>query len=269
MLCGHSIHRKCYEEHLKSSFKCPICNKSVVNMETQFRNYDIAIATQPMPPEFRYARAKIFCNDCSAKSQTAYHWLGLKCTVCDSYNTVQLQLLDMPDAGGETAREDGVADSQEEPAREPEPSGLQDLASREALAPSLLPWPRPLPGHRPGTSLGSHQDLPAFSPFLVPERLARSVSPIPGPGLAENALLHGLAAETDESGEEEEEDALGFWGGDDHRSAGRSEGNGAREDDGSECESDSGDECDSDADDDEGDDDDEEEEEVISLFGHR
>ncbi|KAM7208683.1 putative RING finger protein C2F3.16 [Naviculisporaceae sp. PSN 640] len=100
MQCGHSIHRHCFNEHMNSSYKCPICNKSCVNMEYQFRNYDIAILTQPMPIEYRDARANISCNDCSAKSQTAYHWLGLKCTVCNSYNTVQLQLLHMP--GGAT-----------------------------------------------------------------------------------------------------------------------------------------------------------------------
>ncbi|KAK0634921.1 zinc-ribbon-domain-containing protein, partial [Bombardia bombarda] len=93
MQCGHSIHRTCFNAHMQTSYKCPLCNKSCVNMEYQFRNYDMAILTQPMPAEYRDARAVISCNDCSAKCQTAYHWLGLKCTVCNSYNTVQLQLL--------------------------------------------------------------------------------------------------------------------------------------------------------------------------------
>lgn len=268
MLCGHSIHRKCYEEHMKSSYKCPICNKSVVNMETQFRNYDIAIATQPMPAEYQDARAKIFCNDCSAKSQTAYHWLGLKCGVCRSYNTVQLQLLHMPNAADE-ARSDDATSGQDEPPLEPGPSGLEAFASPEALAARGVPWPRPVPGHRPGTSIGPLEDMPEFSPFLVPERLARSVSPIPGPGLlAGNALRYGLAAgETDES-DEEGEDAVDFWGGEDHRnvtSAESADGGEGRED-GSEEESGSGDDCDSNADDD---DDDDDEEEEISLLGHR
>ncbi|KAH8899527.1 zf-CHY-domain-containing protein, partial [Thozetella sp. PMI_491] len=79
MNCGHAIHRPCWDEHMKTSYKCPICNKSCVNMETQFRNLDIMILNQPMPAEYRDTRAIISCNDCSAKSQTAYHWLGLKC----------------------------------------------------------------------------------------------------------------------------------------------------------------------------------------------
>ncbi|KAJ4306883.1 hypothetical protein N0V88_000255 [Collariella sp. IMI 366227] len=79
MQCGHSIHRDCFDAHMKTSYKCPLCNKSCLNMEIQFRNIDVAILTQPMPPEYADARAIISCNDCSAKSQTAYHWLGLKC----------------------------------------------------------------------------------------------------------------------------------------------------------------------------------------------
>lgn len=96
MDCGHTIHHSCFKELLKTSYRCPLCNKSVVNMEIQFRNYDAAIQNQPMPDEYRDARAVVSCNDCSAKSQTAYHWLGLRCSICQSYNTVALQLLNLP-----------------------------------------------------------------------------------------------------------------------------------------------------------------------------
>ncbi|KAL2143907.1 hypothetical protein VTI28DRAFT_9895 [Corynascus sepedonium] len=99
MQCGHSIHLLCLEELKKTSYRCPLCNKSCVNMEYRFRQLDMQILHQPMPPEYADARAVISCNDCSAKSQTAYHWIGLKCAVCTSYNTTQLQLLNMP--GGE------------------------------------------------------------------------------------------------------------------------------------------------------------------------
>jgi tyrosyl-DNA phosphodiesterase 2 len=96
MQCGHSIHLACFEELKKTSYRCPLCNKSCVNMEYHFRQLDMHILQQPMPPDYADARAVISCNDCCAKSQTAFHWLGLKCAVCRSYNTVQLQLLNMP-----------------------------------------------------------------------------------------------------------------------------------------------------------------------------
>ncbi|PHH64027.1 hypothetical protein CDD81_5132 [Ophiocordyceps australis] len=92
MACGHSIHRRCYNQHIEVSYKCPICSKSLLNMESQFRNMDAFIATQPMPPSFRDTKVTILCNDCSAKSTVPYHWIGLKCSICRSYNTVQLSV---------------------------------------------------------------------------------------------------------------------------------------------------------------------------------
>lgn len=93
MTCGHSIHKRCYDQHMSVSYKCPICNKSLANMETQFRNLDVAIQGQPMPAEFRDTQALVLCNDCSGRSTVPYHWLGLKCRICLSYNTVELQIL--------------------------------------------------------------------------------------------------------------------------------------------------------------------------------
>lgn len=81
MRCGHSIHQRCYYEHMNSSYRCPICSRSVVNMEMQFRHLERAIDSQPMPPQFEDTKAFIYCNDCSAKTTVKYHWLGLKCAV--------------------------------------------------------------------------------------------------------------------------------------------------------------------------------------------
>ncbi|CRK30785.1 hypothetical protein BN1723_018431, partial [Verticillium longisporum] len=92
MVCGHSIHAKCYDQHMQSSYKCPICNRSLLNMQSQFRQLELSILSQPMPLELRNTRAVILCNDCSGKSTVPYHWLGLKCAICNSYNTAQIRL---------------------------------------------------------------------------------------------------------------------------------------------------------------------------------
>jgi hypothetical protein len=139
MQCGHSIHRHCFQEHMKTSYKCPLCSKSCVNMEYQFRNHDLAILNQPMPPEYRDARAVVSCNDCRAKCQTAYHWLGLKCTVCQSYNTTQLKLLNMPGEGGteRAFEEGGEIDIPFPPPSTfaPQPLPLEDLLELEPGSP--------------------------------------------------------------------------------------------------------------------------------------
>ncbi|KAK6454850.1 uncharacterized protein RJT20DRAFT_146025 [Scheffersomyces xylosifermentans] len=93
MKCGHSIHQHCYDELVKHSYKCPICKKTIVNVETQFRLLDQEIAQSPLPSPYNAWRCIISCNDCKGKSNTSYHVLGLKCKYCKSYNTNQLKLI--------------------------------------------------------------------------------------------------------------------------------------------------------------------------------
>ena len=54
------------------------------------------IASERMPPEWSETRSKITCNDCSAKSEVVFHFTGLKCLACGSYNTVSLGLINPP-----------------------------------------------------------------------------------------------------------------------------------------------------------------------------
>ncbi|TLS20918.1 uncharacterized protein PpBr36_10810 [Pyricularia pennisetigena] len=103
--CRHLIHKRCYDEYLKSNYKCPICSKTMSNMESQFRKMDQHIADQPMPAEYRDVRAIIYCNDCEAKSQTLYHWVGMKCSICQGYNTREIKVVGAPiEMSSEAAR---------------------------------------------------------------------------------------------------------------------------------------------------------------------
>lgn len=200
MLCGHGIHRGCYDEHMKSSYKCPICSRSTVNMESQFRALDRAIDSQPMPPQFRDTKAMVSCNDCFAKSAVPYHWLGLKCAICDSYNTVQLSIISDPEVvpSAETAT--------------PQPNAPPSLQAIDIAAPNL---PRSTPGPLRLRRHSSHMHVPfnrensgRFSPYAATQRFGRSVSPIPGLGF--------FLEETDSTEPETDEsvagDDLDFWG---------------------------------------------------------
>lgn len=190
MPCGHSIHRKCYQEHEKTSYKCPICNKSFRNMESQFRNLDAAIQSQPMPPEFQDTKATVLCNDCCAKSTTKYHWLGLKCVICNSYNTVELQILGgnvpppPPQAEGIQAQ-DGSWPITPAPANPGEPFAESHAGAR--------------PVRRRFSSAGQE------SRYTIDPRLARSLSP----GTSTESLLNlvNRTAEDDDS----DDDIIGFW----------------------------------------------------------
>jgi hypothetical protein len=65
-------------------------------MELQWRKLDRHIEMQPMPSQFTHTKVWIGCNDCAARSCTSYHWLGNKCTVCGSYNTNEIKIVDSP-----------------------------------------------------------------------------------------------------------------------------------------------------------------------------
>ncbi|EME84281.1 uncharacterized protein MYCFIDRAFT_152534, partial [Pseudocercospora fijiensis CIRAD86] len=49
--CGHYMHGTCYQDLMAVTYKCPVCSKSAVNMELQWRKLDDEIAAQPMPED--------------------------------------------------------------------------------------------------------------------------------------------------------------------------------------------------------------------------
>lgn len=233
MNCGHSIHKKCYDQHLRTSYKCPICNKSLVNMEPQFRNLDLAILSQPMPPDFRDTKAKVLCNDCSARSTVAYHWLGLKCSICRSYNTVELQIL-------------GRSVEALQPA-----AGEQPQLTREAGSEEAGPGSRRISitaGSR-GPNRRRHSSNAPELPSRFLERYARSMSP-------SHMMMDIPHAAVQEVDEESDDDILGFW---------RSGEDEDEDDDDDEYDSDES----SDDDHADADDDDDEDEDEFNLIGHR
>lgn len=128
MLCGHSIHQKCYQEYTRTSYKCPTCSRSVVNMATQFRILDNEIENQPMPPPYDAWRSIIVCNDCQAKSNVAFHFLGLKCANCGSYNTSQHKQIKPEGSDGDTT------DTQSEVSDAPEAGQEEEEAPPNTFA---------------------------------------------------------------------------------------------------------------------------------------
>lgn len=201
-------------------------------METQFRNLDQAIESQPMPEEFQNTRVKVLCNDCSARSWVPYHWIGLKCAVCSSFNTVEegFRTVDGERPAligtGRIGPEGGAA------------AGVDDSAQSATHS-------RPVRSRRHS----SHgQELQQ----TIPDRLARSASPqLP------NSLRESLE-QLSELDEDSEDDMLDLWTRVGFRSS-------HEDDDDDEEDSDSVlDEFEEDEEDD-----DDEDEDDIRLIGHR
>jgi len=185
-------------------------------MEMQFRNLDRAIESQPMPSQFQDTKALISCNDCSAKSSVKYHWLGLKCAVCDSYNTAQIQILSDPEHP--TAAHPATV--------EPPPSGHDETVQTRptsrgrgsrAARPSYFLADSTAQPRRPTSSASTTDNNMRFSPYHVPQRGGRSVSPMRSFGDTLNGIagsfLNELEHLSSDDDEDEDEDEVGFWGG--------------------------------------------------------
>lgn len=87
--CGHWLHSECLNEYLKYNNKCPICSKSIAETDSFNMYLDHHISSTPMPDEFKDKMVDILCNDCGEKCNVKFHFYGLKCTKCSSYNTRQ------------------------------------------------------------------------------------------------------------------------------------------------------------------------------------
>ncbi|KAJ5909145.1 hypothetical protein N7495_001827 [Penicillium taxi] len=197
MRCGHSIHHKCLSEHSKTSFRCPICSKTITNMESTFRNLDRTIESQPMPGEFKDTKAIIYCNDCGAKSAVKYHWLGLKCDLCESYNTAQIRLVQGDESG--VLEEEGVLDH----SRQRSSSFTEETTSSAALHLSTSPGSQstlgvPIPTGSAGRFVSYNMThgravSPVVSNYfgLPPDRVSGKSSSLPFFGGNENEVEYG------------------------------------------------------------------------------
>lgn len=210
MDCGHPIHQNCFNEYMNTSYKCPLCSKSIVKMDALFLNLANIIKEQPMPEEYHNVRSILFCNDCSAKSSTEYHFLGLRCQICQSFNTVELDRSPMPvDANGS---QEGTASAGPTHSRNVCSSTTTDAA---AAAASGTSYPRVddlsrSPLHSPGLRSNDRFSLGPASPsrnvqFAEPD-------PILDEGDQEEEFdswgrkITAEDSEDDEGSEEEEEE---------------------------------------------------------------
>ena len=89
--CGHSLHNDCYAKQAETQYQCPICKKSMVNMNNFWLKLDDDLKTHTMPEEYKDWQSYVYCNDCEKKSWTTYHFMYHKCDSCNGYNTNVLE----------------------------------------------------------------------------------------------------------------------------------------------------------------------------------
>jgi hypothetical protein len=88
--CGHVMHLSCFTQYRRNRYTCPLCCKSMEDMKDHFAMLDAAIRMQPMPVTFLNTMSSIYCQDCGKTGQVPYHFVGMKCQTCSSYNTREM-----------------------------------------------------------------------------------------------------------------------------------------------------------------------------------
>ena len=86
--CKHVIHSHCFEKNMQNgNYKCPLCNKSMANMQGLWNQIEHYVENSQMPEEFNNMYSNILCNDCLEKSVSKFHFMYHKCQHCNSWNT--------------------------------------------------------------------------------------------------------------------------------------------------------------------------------------
>lgn len=213
MRCGHYIHQSCYDAYMETSYKCPICNRSAVNMELQWRKLDHCIEVQPMPEAYRSTRVWVTCNDCGAHACVRYHWLGNKCAGCDSYNTNEGKMVNGPQE--EVDEDEDLRRALEQRGRDLLERSLADGGAHDPALPEA-------PALRSGEEMAEEGDggapihplLPPHSPTgtsaTAVDSDAQPQSPVPAMTGQDDVDM--ADTEDNEGGSDEEQDLAGFWG---------------------------------------------------------
>lgn len=91
--CGHTIHSSCLQEYLQSDYRCPICRKTIVDMnifwkylKKKVKKDYYFIKKNGYLPIYKI-KSYIYCHDCEKKDRTRFHWEYFECNKCKGWNT--------------------------------------------------------------------------------------------------------------------------------------------------------------------------------------
>jgi hypothetical protein len=85
--CRHVVHQPCRTASLqKGIYRCPSCRHSMIEMSPTWESLRESIRAQPMPLEHQ-VEVQYTCFDCSHRGPAMFHFLGIECGNCGSFNT--------------------------------------------------------------------------------------------------------------------------------------------------------------------------------------
>jgi len=90
--CGHSFHRRCINNWLKQSYKCPYCSKTAVDPTMLWTIIEQYVNASVLPDECKDWTTLVSCNDCEKQSETSFHPAYHKCGHCGGWNTQTIKV---------------------------------------------------------------------------------------------------------------------------------------------------------------------------------
>ena len=138
--CGHVSHQHCYEKHIKYSYCCPLCRKSICHQDGLKKIWDFyryQMILQPTPSEYKDWRSKVYCNDCCVDNIIPYSVTYNECIKCKGFNTQVLDIIKEPEEvkqEEEIPQEEEITQEEDIPLSdiEGEIEGLSDISSIES-----------------------------------------------------------------------------------------------------------------------------------------
>lgn len=89
--CNHLMHVKCFYTLIDTTYKCPLCSKSMFELNKINEFIEQEVMNTIMPNEYKDIEEKILCNECEKYSNAKFHIVAMKCENCGSYNTRRIQ----------------------------------------------------------------------------------------------------------------------------------------------------------------------------------
>lgn len=91
--CGHPIHQECFMSYLNRDYRCPVCQKTAVDISRYWSAIAEYIAIEELPSPYNLWETEVVCNDCQHESIVKYHYQFHQCNNCKGFNTQKLRVI--------------------------------------------------------------------------------------------------------------------------------------------------------------------------------
>jgi hypothetical protein len=133
MKCGHHLHMDCMKEYIETEYRCPICHKSLYDMESHWKILDILAEREPVPYDYKDWKREVTCIDCAWKGPVKFHMSLHKCGGCGGYNVQKDSIIRNDPIPEEEESDEEEEKSDEEESKEEEEAYKEEILDEEEI----------------------------------------------------------------------------------------------------------------------------------------